>query len=199
MKDCLRSKKIYEYFFLLLVTNYFNSFFMNSFKSFASYSDSPISDHTLTWAASLGTIANACFRIIFGRVSDNVGFKPLYIIIMLFQILCVVLSYYFVKNTPIYFVCIMLNYLNTGASFVVMATSIAKVFGPKYGTTVLSFVLIGSLLSSALNLLSAKYIIDEDNFKLDYIICFIATFLAILIVLQFDEKLDEDRIFRKKD
>lgn len=83
MKDCLRSKKLYEYFFLLLVTNYFNSFFMNSFKSFASYSNSPISDYTLTLASSCGTISNACFRIIFGRMSDKVGFRPLYVVLML--------------------------------------------------------------------------------------------------------------------
>ena len=81
--------------------------------------------------------------------------------------------------------------------FICIPTSVGNVFGLKYGTTVYSCVLLGSMISSILNVLNAKFILINFGFGTSYFICFLATFAAGVILYNFEEKLDVDRVFKK--
>ena len=91
-----------------------------------------------------------------------------------------------------------MNNFCLGAAFICLPASISKVFGARFGTSVYSFVLFGSLISSMLNVLNAKFVLAPYGFFYSYIICVAATIVAILILSQFKEKLDVKRVFKLK-
>ena len=76
-----------------------------------------------------------------------------------------------------------------------LPASIAKVFGTKYATTVYSFVLSGSLASSCINILNAKYMLVNYGFANSFFECFLSELLCLLLVFNFDETLDIENVF----
>ena len=60
----------------------FSTFFSYSFKLYGQQAGehSPISDTTLTWAACIGSgVVNGLARVVFGSLSDTVGFKRIFL------------------------------------------------------------------------------------------------------------------------
>jgi cyanate permease len=111
------------------------------------------------------------------------------------QITNIVSAYFFVNYSFIYFCCVLANNFCIGATFVLLPASIAKVFGTKYGTTVYSFVLSGSLASSCINIINAKYILVNYGFGISFFECFISELLCLILVSNFDEDLDIENVF----
>ena len=171
---------------MLILTNYFKTFLGNSFKFYGS-SYGEIDDYILTWAASLGAICSALSRVLFGKMIDTMGFKKLYTVLLGMQITNCVLAYSCVKIMPIFFACILVNNACLGASFTCLTTGCARVFGTKWGASVYSSVLIGSLISSLLNILNAKLIDITGGFFVSFLTTFIATIVAIIILYFFQE------------
>lgn len=70
----------------MILANYFGTFFSYSYKPFglASSPHDPISDKTLTWAASVGSgLVNGLSRIIFGTLVDKYSFRFLLSLLMM--------------------------------------------------------------------------------------------------------------------
>ena len=61
------------------------------------------------------------------------------------EMICLVLAYYFVNESNIYFLTILFNNFCYGASFTTMTVGCSKVFTVKYGTAIYRFVILGSL------------------------------------------------------
>ena len=156
------------------------------FKSYGS-SIGGIDDSILTWAASLGAICNSLSRLMFGKLIDKIGFKKLYAILLSLQLTNTVLAYVCVKITPIYFICVLVNFFCLGASFICMPAGCARVFGTKWGTSVYSMVLVGSLVASMLNIPNAKMIDISGSFFLSFFSTFLSTLLAIAVLYSFKE------------
>ena len=83
---CFYSTRFWQYFAIMILGNYFGTFFSYSYKVFGE-NDSPhkpISDYTLTWAASIGSgLINGISRITFGSLADKYSFRHLMGFIML--------------------------------------------------------------------------------------------------------------------
>ena len=65
---CVYSLRFWQFFMIMIIGNYFATFFSYSYKPFGE-NTSPhdqISDKTLTWAASIGSGLNGLSRIFFG-------------------------------------------------------------------------------------------------------------------------------------
>ena len=181
----------------MILTNFFNTFFGNTFKSYAaSAEDATITDHQLSWASSFGGISSCITRLCLGCLLDYFDFKSLYFGLLTVQLANIIVSYNCVGSTPIYFGCILVNNACTGASFTCLPVSIGNVFGLKYGTTVYSIVLTGSLVSSLLNVLNAQLVLAPYGFFESYTIRLTATLVAFAILWQFEEKLDVERVFK---
>ena len=64
---------------------WFGTFFMYTFKTYGENQEphEPISDSTLTWAASIGSgLVNGLSRVTLGTLVDKHGFKKLFAILM---------------------------------------------------------------------------------------------------------------------
>ena len=129
---------------------------------------------------------------------DKYGFKKLYALVLGLDFVNIIISYSCVSIAPIFFCCILLNNFCIGAMFICLPTSIATVFGTNYGTTVYSFVLTGSLMSSILNIFNAKFILMNFGFFASFIVCLLANILCFTLLYYFEEKLDVERIFKNK-
>jgi MFS family permease len=173
----------------LIFTNYFNTFFGNVYKSYGS-GIGGIDDETLTWTASIGAISNCISRLVFGKLIDKMGFKKLYTILLFLQLTNTVISYFCVHIAPIYFFCVLLNNFCLGASFLCMTTVCARIFGSRWGASVYSVVLIGSLISSTLNIGNAQLIDLTGGFFISFLSTFLATLFCFAILYSFEEKLD---------
>jgi len=71
----------------------------------------PVSETTLTWAASIGSgLVNGCSRISMGFLQDKVSFKFLQTILMVVSLIVSVVVYWVVDVPALYFICVMMNY-----------------------------------------------------------------------------------------
>ena len=132
LRQCIRSIRFWQFISILILTNLFNTFFGNSFKTFGS-SFGNIDDSVLTWAASFGAICSSLSRVIFGKFLDSMGFKKLYFVLLAIQLTTCIAAYTCVKSVVIFFACILANNVCLGASFTCLTTGCAKVFGTKWG------------------------------------------------------------------
>ena len=79
------STRFWQYFSLMVLGNYFGTFFSYSYKTFGEtdYPHGQINDSTLTWAGSIGSgVINGCSRILFGSLVDKYSFRLLMSILM---------------------------------------------------------------------------------------------------------------------
>ena len=97
----------------MILSNIFGTFFTYSFKPYGENikPHPPISDYTLTWAATIGSgFINGLSRILMGAVADKFGFKKLFTILMVIQLLNSLVSYYAAWSPPMYIICILVNF-----------------------------------------------------------------------------------------
>ena len=81
------SLRFWQYFAIMILGNYFGTFFSYSYKPFGE-NTSPheqISDKTLTWAASIGSgLVNGLSRVLFGTLVDKYSYRTLMMVLMTF-------------------------------------------------------------------------------------------------------------------
>ena len=86
VKHCIYSIRFWQYFLMMVFSNYFGTFFMYTYKTYGenkSRDHPPISDEMLTWAASIGAgLVNGFSRVVLGLQFDTHGFKKLFTILM---------------------------------------------------------------------------------------------------------------------
>lgn len=82
---------------MMIYFNVFGMFFITTFKPFGASRDGgrePISEYTLTWAASIGGgLVNGVSRIVMGAWVDKISFKKLFMILNMTQLLTAVSCY----------------------------------------------------------------------------------------------------------
>ena len=136
VRFCVYSIRFWQLFGLMLFSNYFGTFFMNAYKTYGENKSphAPISDTLLTWAASIGAgFVNGCSRISLGALFDKYGFKRLFTVLMVSQLLVSLVCYHAAYWPWLYFTCILLNYMSIGGMFAIFPVSVQKVFGLELG------------------------------------------------------------------
>ena len=131
-----RSLRFWQYFAIMILSNYFGTFFSYSYKPFGE-NDTPheqISDSTLTWAASVGAgLVNGLSRIGFGTLVDKYSFRRLMSILMLIQLVNSMVCFWAAYVPALFFICILINYMVLGGLFAIFPVSVTNVFGLEYG------------------------------------------------------------------
>ena len=85
LRYCFYSVRTWQLACMFIFGQVFSAFFSYSFKLYGQSSTEhpPISDTTLTWAASIGSgVINGLSRVVIGSFVDRVGFKWLYMGLM---------------------------------------------------------------------------------------------------------------------
>lgn len=128
---CIYSIRFWQFLAIMIIGNYFATFFSYSFKPFGE-NTSPhdqISDKLLTWAASIGSGLNGLSRIIFGRLVDKYSFKTLMNILMAVNLVNACVCFWAAYVPALFFICIMVNYLVLGGIYTIFPVSVTNVYG----------------------------------------------------------------------
>ena len=129
---CIYSARFWQLYGLMVLSNVFLTFFSYSFKPYGETIEPhpPISDYTLSWAASIGSgIINALARIAMGAAIDKVGFKKLFTGLMVIQLINSLICYWAAFYPSMYVTCILVNYWCSGGTFAIFPIAVVNVFG----------------------------------------------------------------------
>ena len=158
-----------------------------------------ISDRLLTWAASAAAVLQAVTRLSFGYLYDKVGFKKLFNILMVINVVNSVICYPARDYPPLYFVCILLNYMVYAGIFAIFPTPAAQTFGPRYGAQVYSIILVAGLVAAIANALHNKILYGMMGLEASYLFNIGGVYSVIGIIINnfFSEKLDIEKMEKK--
>ena len=151
----------------MICGNFFATFFSYSYKEYGENSSlhKPISDITLTWAASIGSgLGNGISRLSMGYLADFYTFRTLQTILTLISI-TISLSVFWVSEIPfLYVCCVFMNYFQLGGLFAIFPTSVIKTFGMKQGPQVYAVIIYANVFASALNIFMTRYLLPVTSF-----------------------------------
>ena len=184
---------------MMTLGNVFGTFFSYSYKIYGENQEPhpPISDNTLTWAASIGSgVINGLSRVVLGALVDKVGFKKLFIILMVIQLINSVGCYWAAFVPSLYFMCVMLNYLCLGGLFAIFPVAVTNVYGLAAGPKIYVWVLLGSFLSSLINLLETTYLQELLGFMALFYFGSVTQIACLVVTCCYQEKLDVERLRR---
>jgi len=109
---------------------------------------SGLDDKILTMAGALGSVANGLSRIGWGTLSDKIGFKNTYKMLLTIQFFCSITLIYFKNTQMIYVLLVFLSFSCEGGHMALFPGVCGKIFGIKSGPT-LATILNTSISSSA--------------------------------------------------
>ena len=194
---CIYSVCFWQFFFLMLFSNYFGTFFMYVYKTYGENKQAhePISDSLLTWAASIGAgLVNGFSRITLGALYDSYGFKKLFTILMLVQLFVSLICFHAANIPWLYFLCILLNYMSIGGMFALFPTSVTRVFGSEFGPQVYVWVLLGCFLASLVNTFNTIWLIKVMGIQALFYLGSVAQVITLGILYFFEERLDVENL-----
>jgi MFS family permease len=198
LKYCFYSLRFWQYFSLMLLCNFFPTFFNYTYKTYGEDKalHKPINDLTLSWAASIGSgLVNGMSRLTCGWLNDKFSFRHIMMVLMSIEVLVAVSVYWVVEIVPIYFLCVLLNYFAGGGLFAVFPNSVTRLFGLRVGPQIYSVILLASILSSTLNLVMVDVLLDSMGFAACFYLSAIVTGVAVVVLYFFEETLDTERLY----
>ena len=140
-------------------------------------------DSFLTLVGSLSCVCNGGGRFMWGYLSDKIGFKKIYILILIIQIIEIAtirfISEY--KVAFLFWICIAL--LCEGCHFVIYPPLCLRVFGPNVGSKIYGILLLvcstSNLTQYGINL-AVRPVIGFDN---EFFIYLGFTFISLLFCI----------------
>jgi MFS family permease len=178
-------------------------FLMNIFGGFFSYTYKQIgisvniSDNVLTWAGQISALVQAGTRLSFGALYDKFGFKKLFFILCVINIINSAGCYPARQITWLYFICIQLNYFTLAGIFAIFPVSVANTFGKKYGAAVYPLVVIASPISAVLITLLEKYVYPVIHMQNMMLIGTACSTISFFVLFGFEEKLDVQNLIKR--
>ena len=158
----------------------------------------PISDNTLTWAAAIGAgVVNGLARIVMGAAVDKVGFKQLFTLTAIAQLINSLICYWAARYPTIYFICILVNFWSLGGIFSIFPVAVTNVFGLHIGPQIYVWIMFGVFVASLMNLIQTAYLKDMVGFCALFYMGSVTQILCLVIAYFYEEKLDVDRLRRR--
>jgi OFA family oxalate/formate antiporter-like MFS transporter len=150
--------------FLLYCGLFYGLFVASVYKNSASM---VLSDKVLTIAGSIGSFCNGSSRFIWASAMDYFGFKKVYTVIMIMQLVACSTIYQARYNGDIYIGVVAMSFLCEGGHFSLFPAVCMKVFGTKSGGQICSILFWGAALS-ALSSFVITQVSKEINYQLVY-------------------------------
>lgn len=109
---------------------------------------------------------------------------------------------YYAANVPwLFFMCIMLNYMATGATFCLLPVATTNVYGLVVGPQVYVQVIFGSFCASLLNVFTTEWLLPalpaETGFRDLYFVGSVTTIMTLVLLFFYKEELDVDRLEKR--
>ena len=197
VRSAFRSMRFWQYFTMNFLANIFAGVFMYLYRSIGHKND--MSDHALAWAASTSAIIQVFSRITFGYLYDRFGFKMLFNILMVLNIVNA-LSAYHLKSIPgLFFISIQLNFLVSGGIFAIFPVPATQTFGKLYGAQVYSILMFSDFFASLFDTILNKVLYDHFEVGPEYLfyVGAAASIIALVVTFFFKEELDVERLDAK--
>ena len=173
------------------------------FGGIFSYEFKPIglsvemSDYLLSWASSCAALTQAVTSISVGFLYDKLGFKTIFIALMMINAANSLVAYSARYNDALFFACVQLNFMVFAGMFALFPTPVGKTFGDKYGVQVYSYVMLSSPLKSIISMFGIDYLEQKIGVQELLYTGTASSFMALIICLCFNEKLDIQRMERR--
>ena len=187
------STRFWQYFAIMVLSNYFGTFFSYSYKAFgeSSKSHDGISDSTLTWAASIGAGGvNGLSRVINGNLVDRFSFRSIMMVLMTIQLVNSLLCFWAAYIPALFFICVLINYMVIGGIFATFPVSVQNCFGLEFGPQIYVWILFGGFVCSILNLITTKWLLPATNFITLFYIGSLTQIAVLVMLYYFKEELD---------
>lgn len=196
---CFYSIRTYQFFVMLILSCIFGTLFSYTYKIYGENGAShpPISDETLTWAASIGSgFVNGASRIVIGTILDKVGFKTIMIGLMLIQLVISISCYWAVYVPALYFTSILLNFVVVSGIFTIFPVAVNNVFGLESGPQIYVWIMLGGFFAALINLLLTTVVLDWVGFMWLFYFGSFLTIVVLVMMYFYEEKLDVERLRR---
>lgn len=144
-----------------------------------------IPDHDLTLAGQLGFVFNAIGRICFGALSDVIGFKKTYLIVMVLQLIVCIFIVPTRDNAFAYVFFVCLSLACEGAHFSLFPSLCSRTFGVANGGLIFTFIFF-AIPISANGIVAVYKNLGKNNADI-FIIIGVITVLNLVIVFFFDQ------------
>ena len=154
-----------------------------------------ISDKTLTWAATIGSgVMNGLSRVIFGASVDKIGFKKIFLALMIIQLINSLVSYWAAWMPAAYFICVLVNYMAIGGLYAIFPVTVTNLFGLEIGPKVYIWILLGGNVVSVINLLETAVFERLIGFVGIFYVNSAFQLLSIIVTYFYKEELDVERL-----
>jgi len=175
---------------MMLAGNMFGGFFSYQYKTIGNSDPNVNNDLILSEAASVSGIVQFVTRLSIGALYDKLGFKLIFIVLMVINTANAFICYHVRKIMWLYIVCIELNYVVLAGIFALFPAPAIKTFGPKYGPQVYTLILLGAPASSILDMINIKVLYDIIGEVPILAIGGVFSILALIVLVSFSERLD---------
>lgn len=158
----------------------------NTNRSFGQLNQ--LSEELLSFLSKTFSLINGFGRIFWGTLFDKFGFKKLYLVVLICEVI-VSSSLFYIGNSPfLYFFAISLTSFVLSGSISLMIPLYPKIYGVKYASEIngISLSLYG--FSSLLGPIVSKFLIkDKSDYKLLYLSGTFFAIISLLTCITFDE------------
>ena len=146
-----------------------------------------LSDHVLTTAGAFGSICNGGSRIMWASLQDKYGFKKVYCVIMVLQLIISATTYYVRKDGTLYIIWVSIAFLCEGGHFSMFPTAAVKLFGIQNGGFLFTIMFFFIPLSSIIGFLIIQFGQDYISFEAVYQIAAGLSGLNLVLLYFFNE------------
>lgn len=147
-----------------------------------------LSDKTLTYAGSIGALANGASRIFWATLYDQYGFKRTYAVILAIQFTVSLVMYPLRASAYIYTLCVALTLLCEGGHFSLFPAAAANIFGLENGGQIFTLMFFAVPSSSMLGFGLVYFYQDVLGVQNIFLISSLLTAANMAILFFFDEQ-----------
>ena len=175
--------------FFLLTLMLLNGVFYGAYMTsvYKAVSIEHLGDGTLTTAGAIGAVCNGASRIVWATLQDKYGFKRVYFVLLVIQLLVSALVYPLRADAPAYLLCVALSFACGGGHFSMFPRASVEVFGLQNGGQIFTAMFFAIPVSSNVGLLLARYAQPHVGAQSIFWFASLLTLLNIILLHWFDE------------
>lgn len=182
----------YHKFWLLFFMNFFSvaygTFMAAVFKTFGM--DRIDDDNFLSIVGALTGIANGFSRFIWASWSDFSGFKFVYRVVLITQLICSGSLYYIADSKPLFLIVTCLSLACMGGHYALFPTVTVNLFGLHQGHKIYSFMFFSFGAASLMGIVYVKLLLKAVGYEVLLWIFFAMTVVSCVLTFFFDEHTD---------
>lgn len=155
-------------------------------------------DKFLTVVASVGSLANGLLRVFWGYAQDKTGFRRLYQIVLLIELLfCTLMPIIVRTNQYLYLFWVFIGYMCLGAHFVLFPNCIISIFGLRSSVQLSSFIYISRCIPAISTIFISKALVPYFG-EATYSIMFYSSSVLVIISSVLLAFVQEEKPIRKE-